>query len=270
MSDNFSQSAASASDQLTPYPAINTMLERLQVKVRNILGDQFIGLYLYGSLAIGDFDPQKSDIDFVVVTAGELSSGTVAELKAMHEDLVAEASKWGAELEGSYISRQALRRYNPEHIWHPHIDRGNSGLVIERHDTDWIVQRFVLREHGRVISGPDPRTLIDPISATDLRRAVLGFLWWWQQQLEDTQRVARSDYQAYAVLTMCRVLYTLKNGDVLSKPAAAHWALSHLDRRWSPLIQRAQTWHPEMEMDRLEETLDFIRYTLHRSREFEF
>jgi predicted nucleotidyltransferase len=36
-----------------------------------VLRDRFIGLYLGGSLALGDFDPQRSDIDFVAVTVDE-------------------------------------------------------------------------------------------------------------------------------------------------------------------------------------------------------
>ena len=270
MNDKPSQSPFTQIVQPTAYPEVNALLEGLHAQVRHLLSEQFVGLYLYGSLAMGDFDPQKSDIDFVVVTAGALSTDLVSTLKALHETLAMEYSRWGAQLEGSYIPRQSLRRYDPEDIWHPHIDRGDKGLVTERHDTDWIVQRFVLREHGRVIAGPDPKTLIDPISATDLRRAILGFMWWWREQLENTRRVARSGYQAYAVLTMCRILYTLENGDVRSKPAAAHWAKTTLRARWSPLIQRALDWQPGIEMDRLDETLEFIRFTLDRSRDFEF
>lgn len=36
--------------------------------VREVLGEQFYGMYLQGSRGLGDFDPDSSDIDFVVVT----------------------------------------------------------------------------------------------------------------------------------------------------------------------------------------------------------
>ncbi len=52
----------------TPYPDVNAVLRLLLEGAQPILGDHFIGLYLYGSLASGDFNPQTSDIDFVVVT----------------------------------------------------------------------------------------------------------------------------------------------------------------------------------------------------------
>jgi hypothetical protein len=60
----------------TPYPQINAVLQELLSGVRAILGRRLVGMYLDGSLGIGDFDPDKSDLDFVVVTDGELSAET--------------------------------------------------------------------------------------------------------------------------------------------------------------------------------------------------
>ena len=54
----------------TPYPEVNVLLFRLLKEVQEALGEQFIGMYLYGSLASGDFDEKSSDVDFVVVTHG--------------------------------------------------------------------------------------------------------------------------------------------------------------------------------------------------------
>jgi hypothetical protein len=60
----------------TPYPEINTVLHELQSGAQAILGRQLVGLYLEGSLAIGGFEPDRSDIDFVMVTEGECSGNT--------------------------------------------------------------------------------------------------------------------------------------------------------------------------------------------------
>ena len=53
--------------QPTPYQDVNVFLNLLLSNIQSILGDHFIGLYLGGSLALGDFNPQRSDIDFVAV-----------------------------------------------------------------------------------------------------------------------------------------------------------------------------------------------------------
>lgn len=252
----------------TPFPDVNALLDRLLGEVRAILGEQFAGMYVYGSLALGDFDPATSDLDFLIVTEDKLPPETVSALKEMHAALVAEGSHWARELEGSYIRRQAVRRHDPADAHYPRIERGGE-LAVEEHHTDSIIQRFITRKHGLILAGPDPTTLIDPVSSRDLRQAVLDLRWWWELQLTDTSRVEQSGYQAYAILTMCRILYTLEHGDIVSKPTAARWVQRNRCKHSAELVERALAWRPGMPMDHLDETLDFIRFTLARTKQFE-
>jgi hypothetical protein len=80
-------------------------------------------------------------------------------------------------------------------------------------------------------------------------------------------------YQSYIVLTMCRILYTLQHGAVVSKHAAADWAQASLGARWRPVIERAFTGRrmpqAEAQPDDADETLNLMRYTLARSQQFE-
>ena len=253
------------SDLIRRHPEVETILLRLLKEVRAILGDRFLGLYLHGSLALGDFDHNRSDIDFVVATTGELSPETISELAAMHRRLAAGASKWGSELEGTYIPRQALRRYDPANAVFPHIERGGR-LRVEQHHSDWLIQCYTLRRCGVTLAGPPPHTLLDPILPSVLRQAVLDLLWWWELQLEDTSRVEQSGYQAYAILTMCRILYTMQHESIVSKPVAARWAQDYLEPHWGRLIGRALTWQPGEPLGALPETLAFIRHTLRQVR----
>lgn len=251
----------------TPYPDVNAILHELLTGVQAILGDHFVGLYLHGSLASGDFNLHRSDIDFVVVTDDELPDEMLPALEAMHARMAAGDSPWGAELEGSYIPRKALRRYDPAQARHPHIERGGR-LRVEQHDSDWVIQRHILREHGVVVAGPAPHTLIDPIPPGELRRAVLDlFRGWWAPMLHDPTRLRHPGYQVYAALTMCRILYTLQHGIVVSKPVAARWAQETLSERWAALIERALAWRNGEPFEYLDETLDLIRYTLERSQQ---
>jgi hypothetical protein len=254
----------------TPYPDVNAVLHVLLSGVQAILENHFIGMYLYGSLASGDFDPQRSgDIDFVVVTADELPDEMLPALEAMHARIAASGLKWATRLEGDYIPQPALRRYDPTHARYPHF--GMDGhFDVEQHDSDGVIQRHIIREHGVVLAGPAPQTLIDPVQPNDLRRAALGILReWWSPQLHDPARLHSSEYQAYAILTMCRALYTLQHGTVVSKPVAARWAQEALGEPWAALIERALAWRHNTELDSLNETLDFIRYTLELSQQFE-
>lgn len=257
-----------------PYPEVNALLRELLKSVQTILGHHFVGAYLFGSLASGDFD-RDSDIDLVVVTDDEISGELFSALQAMHAQVALIDSPWATQLEVSYIPQRALRRYNPANALHPHIDRGSGqSLRMMQHDSDWVVQRYTLRERGITLAGIAPQALIDPVSPNDLRQAMLEILdGWWALMLDDPGALKSRGYQSYTVLSLCRLLYTLEYGAVVSKPVAAAWAEAALDERWMPLIERAITGrqHPHLSAtsEDMSETLALIRYTLERSRKKE-
>jgi len=243
----------------TPYSDVNQFLQVFLTQVQAVLGEQFIGLYLYGSLASGDFVPARSDIDFLVVTADELSAGIISALEYMHARLWATGAKWALKLEGSYITQAALRRYNPEDGPFPCVNEGKFYLA--RHESDWVLQRHILREGGVAVAGPDIGPLIDPVSPEDICAAVRGYLRdWWQPMLSNPQRLQSREYQAYATLSMCRALYTLQHARVASKTDSARWAQRTFGERWIALIDRALAWPEGEQVDEMPETLAFMRF----------
>ncbi|MCP4356727.1 MAG: hypothetical protein GY796_01760, partial [Chloroflexi bacterium] len=86
--------------QASPYTDINEILNEVLTDTQVILGDGFVGMYLDGSLASGDFDYETSDIDFVAATAVSPSPQQFAELVEMHGRIGKTNSKWAIELEG--------------------------------------------------------------------------------------------------------------------------------------------------------------------------
>jgi len=249
----------------TPYPGINELLQELLTRTQEILGEQFFGMYLYGSLAAGDFDPDSSDIDFLVVTRSELSQPVIAELESMHLEYASSGSKWARKLEGAYVPLTSLRRYSPDDPAVPTINEGY--FYLSRQGTDWVVQRHILREHNSTIQGPPLREWIDPVDPDDLRRAVVGILFgWWILMLRDPADLQRPGYQPFAVLSMCRALYTLQFGTIPSKSEAARWALASLDGRWSALIEQATNDRQRNVVENLDDTQEFIRYVIDQSQ----
>jgi hypothetical protein len=214
------------------------------------------------ALASGDFDPQRSDIDFLVVTASELPVETLPQLAVMHTHLKASGMPWADKLEGSYIPQAALRRYDQTHAQHPAL-RVDGSFAIDGHGHDWVIQRQVLRLQGIVLAGPPLQELIDPIRPEDLRQAARTTLnEWWAPMLADPARLRSREYQAYAALTMCRILYTLQYGAIATKSGAARWAQAELGEPWVGLIEQAMAWPEKPQPDRLEGTLALIRFTV--------
>lgn len=255
----------------TAYPEVNDLLFELLLQVQATLGDHFVGMYLDGSLTSNDFD-DASDIDFVVVTDQDISGDSFFALQAMHDRLALIDSPLAIQLEGSYISRLAVRRFNPEHALHPNLERGEGErLKMAFHGEEWAVHRYVLRERGIIISGPPLQTLIDPVTPEELRRAMVHLLdGWLPVSLEKPELITHRGYQCYIVLSICRMLYTLRFGKVASKRDAAEWAREALDNRWVSLIKDAWDGRLDGDLPGVDDvialTLEFIRYALVEGR----
>ena len=240
------------------------MLEVVLSGAREVLGEVFVGMVLHGSLASGGFDPLRSDIDFLIITREELPQETIAGLRDMHAGITASGMPWADHIEGSYIPLQALRRYDPARSAHPAL-RVDGSFEVDGHGPDWIIQRHIIREKGIVLAGPPVRALIDAVSPSELRRAQLGILReWWTPPFANPERFNSAEYQAYAVLTMCRALYLLEYGEVTTKADAAAWAQGELGEPWAGLIGWAVTWRRGMQAQRLEDSLALINFTLDR------
>lgn len=251
----------------TPYHEVNALLDTLLGQVQGVLGEELVGFYLDGSLALGDFDPATSDVDFIAAVIQPLPAETFHALATMHCCIRDSSQPFAAELEGSYIHLSALRRHDPTDAVFPNLERGpDEVLKLKEHYSDWVIHRYTVREHGITLFGPPPATLIDPISPDDVRAATAGVLrsWWGTPEAEAYIRDAPPLALAlYVVPTMCRALYALEYGAVVSKPAAGRWALVTLDARWHDLIARSLRWANTHDMR--DEVQVFVRHSIDRA-----
>ncbi len=253
--------------QPTPYPDVNKVLEELLRRAKSILGEQFFAMYLYGSLSSGDFNPATSDVDFLVVTTSRLPEHTIAALEKMHTELQESGLPWADHLEGRYLPKDELRRHELGRAPTPNINEGK--FYMDSEGSDWIIQRDVIRA-GVTLAGPPPETLIDPVPPEHLRESVLRIMdEWWAPMLDKPDFLQNGGYQSFAVLTMCRTLYTLEHGQIASKPVSARWAIGALEPRWAQLIETALAMEHNSPTDILDETLAFIRFTRDRCAGFE-
>jgi len=227
------------------YPELASVLQRFVAGVQNALGSNFLGAYLVGSLATGDFD-LDSDVDFLILTNAELSEAEVLSLQKTHVDIHALGCYPAEHLEGAYISTELLNRTDlvgVEPLWF--VDNGSTSLERSIHDNRWHV-RWIFRERGITMIGPDPKTLLHPVPPGALRSEAVAAI----QELRG-RFVAEIDRplgwfntrfgQSFAVLTCCRMLYTCKSGTVQSKLSGVKWAEQSLNPAWCELIRKAWT-----------------------------
>jgi hypothetical protein len=260
--------SAGAHQQPTSYPDVNAVLHDLLARIQAILGAQLVGMYVVGSLALGDFDPQHSDLDLIIVTVGTLSDETVAALRDVHQRFDQSASAWAAHLDAVYIPQDVLREPFPTAAHYPVLEWPEP-LVLKPLESGWPIQRYTLREHGIVVSGPDPRSLLAPVHPDGLRQVSVAIVKRWQAQAHSEQEwiawLKEPANLTFVVLTLCRLLYTLDTGAVASKPAAARWVERTRAARWSKLIGRATTEPPtnaaDVPEDAVNDILALLKYT---------
>jgi predicted nucleotidyltransferase len=261
----------------TVYPELNALLRELVASVQSILAESFCGAYLQGSFALGDADTH-SDVDFLVVTHNEVSDEQLADLQTMHARIYALEIPWAQHLEGSYIPKGRLRRVDPSRSPFLYLDNGSSELIWDNHCNTAMV-RWSLREHGIVLEGPEAKSLVDPVSAAQLRdEAFAGVREYADWAPEPTKAGPMSRWkQPYLVLTFCRLLHTLAEGRVASKQEAGEWALHTLDPQWASLVQRALEDRPDplvrvrqpADPDVIARTLAFADYALRKAAKYE-
>lgn len=256
----------------TRFPELNELLDQIVPQISSILGDNFVGAYLQGSFALGDADIY-SDCDFLLVTAGPLTPAQEQAIRALHAGIRARPEHWVHHLEGSYAPRDELRDLSGLGRKWLFVDQAQPGSEMEwsTHCNTEVV-RWVLREHGVTLAGPDPSALVDEVQPDILRARMReeareflpGMLTWIKLDSPWAQR--------YAVTTLCRILYTLEAGQVASKRASLLWAKDHLDPRWRDLIGetlagRALGWNhgDPLEPGVLEATLAFDDYARQRA-----
>lgn len=194
------------------------------------------GLYLQGSIALGDYRPGVSDIDFVAVTGRTPDITTV---RAIHDDLRRRHRR--PHFDGLYVGWDDLRRDPAEVAAGPavHEWRVDPDSRFERHLVTW----HTLAQGGVPVRGPaigDLGVRTDwPALAGATRRNLAEY---WTPWLRRTARDPRSLTPwatTWGVLGAARLRHTLAAGRITSKTDAAAYALDTYDRRWQRIVREA-------------------------------
>lgn len=209
------------------------MLDLVRSGVLRALGGQVVGVYLFGSLATGDFDVGVSDIDVLVVTATDLTRSELACLRAFHRDLAVRHAEWADRVEVIYLSVDALAGFRTR----------RSALAVTSpgepfHTTtggrDWLVNWYNVRQTGKVLFGPPASAVIPEIGIGEVKEELREQVRRWPARLPSG---VAPGWLAYAVLTVARAWDTITNGAVHSKVQSAQWAGRRLPE-WADLLER--------------------------------
>jgi hypothetical protein len=215
------------------------LLAAYSAALRRALGDELRGIYLSGSVALGAYLPGSSDVDVAVLHRQDLTSGQREALSCLHRDVSA-AGLSAADLpEASLldVSFVPLRLVGGD--GEPSLPCFREGRFRASGGADVnAVLWHTLRRRGITVWGPPAHTLVPPVSAAALARDMDRNLDFLARRMPHYVQAGEAT-QVFGVLSLCRVLHTLRTGEIVSKLEAALWALGEIDPAWRPLVERA-------------------------------
>lgn len=210
------------------------MLDLVSSGVLLALGERVVGVYLFGSLAAGDFDGGVSDIDVLVVTSTDLTRPEQAALQEFHRDLDARHAEWVDRVEVVYLSVEALAAFRTR----------RSALSVTSpgepfHTTtggrEWLVNWYNVQQADRVMFGPPTATVVPSITIEEVKAELREQVRGWPARV---RAGVAAGWLAYAVLTVARGWDTITNGDVRSKVQSAQWVSRQLPE-YADLLDQA-------------------------------
>ncbi len=234
------------------------------------LRSHFYGIYIFGSIALGGFEELESDIDILVLTHGEWTTPELAQLNALHTQLI-RTHQFGKRLEVLYIPLRNLGKRDREIAPYPTIQFGRfspAGYAGLDYITWWTVKNKSIR-----LLGPEPSTFPFEITWLDvletMRDNLNGF---WAIPTERPYLFLLDGWIVIAVATLCRMLTTIEEEEIVTKSAALKRWRDRLPARWCPLIDEAWRIRRHLRtpslyrsrLKRMKEVLAFIQYVRER------
>ena len=216
---------------------IRELLDELVEQFKRILQTHLVGVYLHGSLAMGCFNPLRSDVDFLVVVDAKLSADIKQRIIDFALPLSDRAPTKG--LEFSVVLQQDLTHFaHPtpfelhfSEMWKAHYAAGTVDLEQPYTDPDLAAHFVITRARGVCLYGKPIADVFPNIPADAYWQSIKG-------DADDIlERIAENPI--YSVLNLCRVIAYKTEGLITSKVEGGKWALQHFEVQYHPLITQA-------------------------------
>lgn len=197
---------------------------------KEIFGNNLSGIYLHGSAVMGCFNPEKSDLDLLMVVEKKIPD----EAKRQFMDMVVELNKQ-APAKGLELSVVKEEVCNPFvyptpfelHFSNAHLNwyQSNPQDYVEKMkgtDKDLAAHFTITYHRGKVLYGKEISKVFAPVPTGDY----LDSIWY------DIENAGEDivENPMYLTLNLCRVLAYKKEGLIVSKKEGGEWGLKNIDR----------------------------------------
>ncbi|MER5471942.1 nucleotidyltransferase domain-containing protein [Streptomyces sp. NPDC002685] len=171
-----------------------------------------VALWAHGSLAGGDYQEGRSDLDLIAVLEDPVGFGTVRGLIRLHRRLRAD-EPLAAQLHCSYLTPGTAADAETSYITWAHNGPMRRPVTP--------VTRRELHAFGRVLHGGPPADLLPPVPDQELRAFVVrDQKEFWRPSVDKAGLWTRDVWVCLGTITFARASVTLRDGRLISKGEA--------------------------------------------------
>lgn len=216
----------------------NLIDEFINISV-DIIGDKLTGIYLHGSLAMNCFNPEKSDIDLLVVIESDISD--IEKLKFLKEIVKLNDKVVKNGLEISIVKRQNCNlfvyptpfelHFSPMHIKCFKDNPEDYVKKMKGVDKDLAAHITIINRYGIVLYGELIEKVFKEVPINTYVESI------WLDIKDSKENII--DKPVYIILNILRVLAFLREGSYLSKKQAGQWGIENVSKNYQVLISQA-------------------------------
>lgn len=219
-----------------PYQFI---LEEIVNKSKEVLGTNLTGVYLHGSMAMGCFNPDKSDIDLIIVVENDISDNQKSEWMKHIVSLNRQAPPKGLEI--SIVKRKYCDpfvyptpfelHFSSMHLQWFQDDPQDYIEKMKGEDIDLAAHFTILRNYGVTLWGEKIEAVFAPVPRQDYLDSICA-------DAENAKEDILED-PIYITLNLCRILAFVREGLYLSKKEGGKWGITHLPIAYQAIAAEA-------------------------------
>ncbi|RLQ94576.1 nucleotidyltransferase domain-containing protein [Falsibacillus albus] len=219
---------------------VRAIIFNLKNEIMKILNEDIIGFYIHGSLAMGGFNPKKSDIDVLVVTPKSIK----VDAKRKLAKLLLMYSNSPFPIEISFINKDQLKNwlhpcpfdFHYSEVWRGRYEndllKGTDNFLNDsiNTDPDLAAHVTITKNRGICVEGKPIDQVFPLIPCGDYTASIIGD---FQECIENIE-----EDPTYCTLNLIRVFWYLKEGVISSKQEAGEWGLLTLPKEMGDTIKK--------------------------------
>jgi hypothetical protein len=196
---------------MTGADEVRPVLERFAADLEGAF--PLVALWAHGSLALGDFQPGRSDLDLVALIAAPVTEAGKRDLQRMHEEL-ARAERLADKLHCAYVVEAEIGDAERKHLTWAH------GELFDRVVSP--VTRRELCQGGLCLAGgPGPAAVVPVVTDAELSDYIRADLRdYWYPHTDRADLWLRDIWVDLGLLTFARATVTLREGRLITKREA--------------------------------------------------